>query len=140
MGPTSRSTSRTDCCCSAGRIDGWPDRPMGWLGLPVLLLVAAVAGPRRVALCTYQTFTWSATLKRSVLHETVRHPYAALSPEEIDRASGCTVCEEDQETIALAPLPPFRMCRRVAAGVRRALTGLLALGQPIREVVGYRVG
>ncbi len=90
--------------------------------------------------CTYRTYKWNVDLRRAVEHETVRHPYDELAPEEIDASSGCTVCEEDQVEVEVTPLRPFRMCSSLAPEVRAVLTDLLAAGEPINEVVGYRVG
>jgi hypothetical protein len=90
--------------------------------------------------CTYQTFSWNTATRQSVARETVRHPYRELRPEEIDRVTGCTVCEEDQETVTLAPLAPFRVCKLAAPRVRDALARLLRAGEPVREIIAYRVG
>ena len=59
---------------------------------------------------------------------------------EINAASSCTVCEEDQATIRVGKIPPFRICNLFAAEVRQALERALDAGFPIDEIVGYRVG
>lgn len=69
----------------------------------------------------------------------VRHAYGELIREEIDPVTGCTVCTEDQETIAISPLPTFSVCAKLAPRVRSAVEYLIANGQPIRSVTGYRV-
>jgi hypothetical protein len=111
------------------------------LGLSGAVPVAC-AGAERVVpqTCTYQSFRWNVVSRRAEAPERVRRPYDALREEEIDAASGCTVCEEDQEWIALAPLPRFRVCHRYAERVRTVLASLLAEGAPLHEVLGYRVG
>lgn len=105
-------------------------------------VLAGALAPARAdeKFCTYQTFSWNVATRQSVARETVRHPYRELRPEEIDRVTGCTVCEEDQETVTLAPLAPFRVCKLAAPRVREAFGKLLRAGQPISEVVAYRVG
>lgn len=90
--------------------------------------------------CTYQTFTWNVSLRKAVDYESVRHPYNNLKPEEVDTLTGCTVCEEDQEIIHIQPLSPFRICKKIAPAVKETLTNLIQSGEPIYEVIGYRVG
>jgi len=90
--------------------------------------------------CTYQTFKWNVNLRGSVGHEKIHHSYNDLTPEEIDPTTGCTVCEEDQETIHIPPLTPFRVCKVFAPVVRKTLLKLIQQGEPIYEVVGYHVG
>ncbi len=108
--------------------------------LLALTPVAAFGGNELPQSCTYQTFKWNVMLRKSVAHETVRHPYSELTPEERDPASGCSVCEEDQETVDIPPLADFRVCRKLASQVRSAVAELIRAGEPIHEVVGYRVG
>ncbi|NIR43913.1 MAG: hypothetical protein GWM93_06850, partial [Gemmatimonadetes bacterium] len=90
--------------------------------------------------CTYSTYRWNVDLRRSVDHRIVRHPYSALRDEEIDPATGCTVCEEDQRVVDVPPLQPFRLCARLADRVEKALAELIDAGEPIHTVQGYRVG
>jgi len=107
---------------------------------PLMLAVWTLVGaPPGSQMCTYEASTWSVELRRAVPQGTVRHSYAGLVPEEIDSATGCTVCSEDQDTVRLPPLAPFPVCRLLAATVRRTLAELLASGEPVLEVVGYRV-
>ena len=91
-------------------------------------------------MCTYQTFKWNVNLRSSVGHDMIRHPYNDLTPEEIGSTTGCSVCEEDQETISMPPLSPFRVCKVFAPVVRKTLLKLIQQGEPIYEVVGYHVG
>lgn len=78
--------------------------------------------------------------KRAVEIEQIRHAYSKLKPEEVDAETGCTVCMEDQEIIDIPGLSPFRLCKQLAASVRMTLTQLVKQGEPIHEVIGYRVG
>jgi hypothetical protein len=90
--------------------------------------------------CTYQTFKWNVNLRRSIDHKIIRHPYNDLAQGEMDPVTGCTVCEEDQETIDIPPLAPFSLCKVFAPVVRETLLRLVQAGEPIYEVIGYRVG
>lgn len=114
------------------------------LGASLLLLGAAApagqGGEPRPADCTYRTYVWNTVRKRAEQVETVRHPYAEPLPGEVDPLTGCTVCSEDQEPVDVPPLAPFLVCRKIAPGVRKVLTDAVARGEPVFEVVGYRVG
>jgi len=111
-----------------------------------LLLLSLTLAPLRAraeefpGTCTYTTYRWSVPLKRSVDHHRVSHPYADLRPEEIDTASGCSVCEEDQQWIEVAGLPRIRLCRKLAPQVEATLQQLAVDGMPLLSLTGYRVG
>jgi hypothetical protein len=90
--------------------------------------------------CTYKTYKWNVQLRQAVEVETVRHPYSELRPDEIDPATGCTVCEEDQQTMYVPPLAPFSVCKRLAPHIRVLLEELVWAGEPLYEIEGYRVG
>jgi len=90
--------------------------------------------------CTYHVYSWNAKSQTSVGHRTIRHPYSEVKGDEINPDSGCTVCEEDQVTIELPPLKPFRVCRRIAPALKAALEKLLQSGEPITEIEGYHAG
>lgn len=90
--------------------------------------------------CTYTTYKWNTRLRRAVEFRTVRHPYSELQPAEIDKATGCTVCEEDQVEIRLPGIGAFRVCRILEPQIRRALVAAMEQGQQIFSVTGYRVG
>lgn len=112
-----------------------------FLIIGLVLILAVVANAQEgLKWCTYQTFKWNVKLRSAVEHKTVRHPYDELMPDEMDPLSGCTVCEEDQETIHLPPLAPFHICKAFAPLVRETLSKLIREGQPIFEVIGYHVG
>ena len=70
----------------------------------------------------------------------VEHPYSELTAEEKDPKTGCTVCLEDQKLLKIGGLEPFYVCDKIADKVRPALEKLLAAGEPVLEVKGYRPG
>ncbi len=82
---------------------------------------------------------WNTRTRSSSPPIEVRKPYAALTSEERDPASGCSVCERDQVEIKLPGLKPFKVCHVFAERVRETLEKLLAQGEPITEVEAYRV-
>ena len=90
--------------------------------------------------CSYKTYTWNTHTRSAVDYRRVEKPYAELEPYEVDAATGCTVCEQDQIEINLSELPPFKICRVFAEPLRRVLRGLIDSGAPIEQVTGYRVG
>ncbi len=92
------------------------------------------------ATCSYTTYKWNVLRKQAVERKRVMHPYDDLQPFEIDEITGCTICEEDQVAINIEPLPPFKICHVLEPFVREALNELLASGENIYDVVGYRVG
>jgi len=110
------------------------------LSITLVALHALLAVSQGSGTCTYQSFWWDVARQRAVEPVTVRHPYAEVVAEEQDAATGCTVCEEDQDTVAVPGVTPFRMCRRLAPAVRVALAELIRAGAPVHEVVGYHVG
>ena len=89
--------------------------------------------------CTYETQSWSVTLKQSVDRKTVSHPYSTITSDEIDLITGCSVCSEDQELINIPPLGPFSLCSRIAPRVRAVLDRLIRDGAPVFVVIGYHV-
>ncbi len=110
--------------------------------MPVVLagLWLLVAASPVAAECTYNTYSWDTRLKKSVNHTRVSKDRSELLAGEIDQETGCSVCEQDQRWIAIAPLAPFRVCYLLAAPVEGALRRLIEQGEPIRQVIGYRVG
>jgi len=105
-----------------------------------LVVVQAMLASQASGGCTYHSFRWDVAQHRAVAPVTVHHRYAEVSLEERDAATGCTVCQEDQDTVAVPGVPPFLMCRVLAPATREALTELVGGGAAIREVVGYHVG
>lgn len=106
----------------------------------VLLSALSAAAEQSPRTCTYHVYSWNAKSQTSVGHRTVRHPYSEVKGDEIDAASGCTVCEEDQVVIELPPIKPFRVCRKIAPALRAALETLLRAGELITEIEGYHAG
>lgn len=119
-------------------------RPVRYGLLPLLLsLFCTMAGeaqertlPRT---CTYEESRWNVELRRSVGPLAVRHPYSETTAEEIDPATGCTVCREDQKQVSVPPLAPFLLCYTIAPMVQRTLETLVRRGEPLFTVQGYRV-
>lgn len=106
-----------------------------------LLLVLCLSAPLKAQdICSYQTWAWDTHSRKAVNHEVVHKPYSDISADEVDAYTGCSVCEQDQQEISVAPLKPFKMCWVLASQVEEALRHLLVTGEPITEVVGYRVG
>lgn len=89
--------------------------------------------------CTYEMQVWNVNTKSSVNLKKVRHPYDELRTEEIDAATGCTVCSEDQVLILIPPLTPFSVCHTIAPLVRDAVTTATRRGMPLHTIAGYRV-
>ena len=90
--------------------------------------------------CHYSTYKWNVNSRTTVDAKTVYKLRSELLPIEIDAASGCTLCEEDQETLRIPKLNEFKVCKKFASKIQLVLTELIEQGQPIRNVVGYRVG
>lgn len=90
--------------------------------------------------CHYQEWRWNVIEQRAVQHTSIVKDSALLTPEERDAASGCSVCEEDQQEIHVAGIPRFSVCKRYAAAVEDSLHQLLSQGEQITSVIGYRVG
>lgn len=90
--------------------------------------------------CSYNTWQWNIHTRQAVNQERIVRSYDALATDERDVASGCTVCEEDQEKIFVANLPEFYVCKFIAPQVRRAFAEFQRLGTPVKSVVAYRVG
>ncbi len=107
------------------------------LALPCLTTVAYGESPYQ---CHYQVFKWDTIRQVSTENTAVRHPYRDLKPEETDPATGCTVCEEDQEIIELPGLKSLKFCGKLAPALRETLLRLINEGEPIVELEGYRVG
>ena len=90
--------------------------------------------------CTYSTWSWNVHEKKAVEYRLVKKDFRELAPFERDPVSGCSVCEQDQLEISLPNLKPFKICKHVATDVENSLRSLIQTGQPIKSVIGYRVG
>lgn len=116
--------------------------------VPVFLFTMLLAGnchpeppvPAAPGTCTYDVYNWNTLKKRAVNFARVRRPYSEIKAEEIDPYTGCTVCEEDQELVAVVGVKPFLICRKLVPVVRETLLKLLVAGEPVFEVEGYRPG
>lgn len=104
-----------------------------------MLLVSNAALGREGA-CTYTTYQWNVNTRKSVGHRKVIKPYSELTAVEKDAQSGCSVCEEDQVTLAYPGLRPFKVCKSVAPRVRDIIEALQSQQAPLVDVTGYRVG
>lgn len=105
-----------------------------------LMASPAAAQAEKPKTCTYEVYNWNVREHRAVNFSRVAHPYSELKKEEQDPATGCTVCLEDQVELSLPGLKPFLVCRLEAPAVKAALEKLLAAGEPVTEVTGYRPG
>jgi len=110
------------------------------LGGAVLFAWAAACNTAAAQSCHYQDWRWNVAQQRAVQQTTVTKDYSALSPDEVDEQSGCSVCAEDQQAIKLEGLPEFLVCKKYAPAVRDALEKLIRQGEKIYSVIGYRVG
>lgn len=111
----------------------------GWLVF-IAMLLASNAAMGSEGLCTYTTYQWNIYSRKAVGHRKVVKPYGDLTATEIDAQSRCSVCEEDQVTLAFPGLRPFKVCKHIAQRVRQSMVTLLKEHAPLREVTGYRVG
>lgn len=109
--------------------------------LKVIFIAFAMTSSAAIAqTCHYQDWRWNVAQKRAVQHRTVVKDYSQLSPEELDKQSGCSVCAEDQETIRIDGIPEFSVCRKYASTIRNSIITLIRQGEKISTVIGYRVG
>lgn len=91
-------------------------------------------------ICTYNTYAWSVRSKSAVNRRFVKKPYADLTPLERDARTGCSLCREDQRKIKLRNGVEFQMCSVLADRTEHTLNTLLARGETVNSVTGYRVG
>jgi hypothetical protein len=89
--------------------------------------------------CTYEVQVWNVNQKKSTGVKKITHPYAALTSDERDPVTGCTVCSEDQEIISIPPLPRFSVCYQLAPRVRSLIKTAVQRGALIHAIEGYRV-
>lgn len=90
--------------------------------------------------CTYKTWEWDTVQKKSVHHRTVSKAKAELTKEEQSEVKGCTVCQEDQVDLRIDKHPLFKVCKKFAAQIKRAIEKAQVEGFVIDSIVGYRVG
>ncbi|HEB02609.1 MAG TPA: M15 family peptidase [Nitrospirae bacterium] len=89
--------------------------------------------------CTYEVSVWNVHMRRIINSTTIEHPYSELTQEEIDSATGCTVCSEDQVLIHVPPLNPFSVCYKLVPDIRSALIDLVKRGEALYSIRGYLV-
>lgn len=90
--------------------------------------------------CTYDTYKWNVNLKRAVDIEHVKKLYAEITPQERNAETGCSICREDQVRLTLMNGKSVQLCRRIAAPIEDALNNMIARGETINTIIGYRVG
>ena len=90
--------------------------------------------------CSYSTYRWNTKIKKAVDVKQIKQAYSSLKSYEIDQATGCTVCEEDQVTLSVGKIKPFKVCKVFAEDLRQQLEKLISSGETINKVIGYRVG
>lgn len=91
-------------------------------------------------MCTYTTYQWNSVQKKVVNFKKVQKLYREIESYEKDKETGCTVCSEDQVELQFENIEPFQVCRKLASEIKKTLTKLLENNEPIKTVVGYRVG
>lgn len=90
--------------------------------------------------CSYSTYRWNVYETKAVDYQEIIKARDDLQPYEIDEETGCTVCREDQQLITIEPIAPFSVCKYFASDIKDSLEYLIAQGETIFSVVGYRVG
>lgn len=117
------------------------NRSMFTFRYPAIILALLASQPVSASeQCTYSTYKWNVHQRQAVETGTIKKPYSKLTEHEVDAATGCTVCEEDQVEITLPDIEPFKLCRHIAFQVEHALRTQLKAQAPIHKIVGYRVG
>lgn len=109
------------------------------------LVLASIFGLSSEAICgslqcTYSTYKWNVQGRRAVERRKIVKPLSELTAAEKDSQTGCTVCEEDQVTLAFAGLKPFKICRLIAPRIQVIIAELQSQQAPLINVIGYRVG
>jgi len=115
-------------------------RSSGFVGLSLWAFITGANAFAQDKDCTFYTYAWNVHSKTAVDRRFVEKPYSALTPQERDTHTGCSVCREDQTKITLRNGVVFQMCAALAEPTRKALNSLLARGETINSVIGYRVG
>ena len=105
----------------------------------LLTTIAEAAERATPQTCSYEVRVWNVISRQSIDRGVVTHPYDSTGPAEVDPATGCTVCKEDQSEIRVPPLEPFSVCYKIASRVQAALEELVRRGAPIFAVTGYHV-
>ncbi len=90
--------------------------------------------------CTYTTYKWNTLERKAVDFKQVKHLYSQLKEYEIDKVTGCTVCQEDQIELKIGTLKLTKICHIFSRELQQQLSKLYSQGLPILKLVGYRVG
>ena len=108
----------------------------------LLLFVSLLISPiiKAEDTCTYDTYRWNTLTRQAEDQEAISKPYTALSIDEIDPETGCSVCIEDQRVIKIGNLEPVRVCKIIANQISWVLNTAIAEGFSVRQLRGYRVG
>ncbi|MBN1377669.1 MAG: M15 family metallopeptidase [Gammaproteobacteria bacterium] len=107
------------------------------MGIGCQLLTFSVLAANQ---CTYSTYKWNTISRSAVEYRRIEKAYSQLLPYEVDAATGCSVCEQDQVEIELNGTNAFKVCRVLAGPLRTALLDVIDKGVPIEKIIGYRVG
>ncbi len=109
----------------------------------LLLILAQPASAQQTdepQTCSYNSYAWNVRSKSAVNRQFVEKPYSDITPLERDARTGCSICLEDQRRVKLRNGIEFQMCSVLAGRTEKALNTLLAQGEIINSVTGYRVG
>jgi len=90
--------------------------------------------------CSYTTYQWNTKTRKAENYQRVVKPRSDLTASEVDSATGCSVCEEDQIELRFSGLPPFKLCKYLAAKATHIVEHLQRRNAVLLDVVGYRVG
>jgi len=104
------------------------------------LILLFSSGVYAAETCSYHSYRWNTKTRQAEDLVNISKPYSELKPEEIDSASGCSVCIEDQQLIKIGEMPPVYVCKILADEFTWILTSAIAEGLPIRQLDAYRVG
>jgi len=90
--------------------------------------------------CSYSTYQWNTLTKKAVNFKRILKQSSELEEFEIDRKTGCSICEQDQVEISIGMIKPFKVCHVIASKLSLRLEGLLTQGAKINQITAYRVG
>lgn len=106
----------------------------------IFLLISLFFSPLSYSSCTYQTWEWDTTLKKSINKKIISKSKSSLTKEEIGSVAGCSVCEEDQVEIKISNIHPFKMCKVFKDRILSVIKNAANNGFPLYSISGYRVG
>jgi len=107
-----------------------------------LLLIPLLAKAQKT--CSYNSYQWDTKTGKAVNFHRVSKPYSHITPIEKAEEAPCSVCEEDQVsftlTNSLGKDIELTLCKYIAGKVEATLKKLIAQGEPIYSLQGYRPG